>query len=63
MLIPITEEDLWEGTLGVCVICGHLQYGVEPDAEGYVCESCSRPKVYGCEQAVLLGMVEVLADE
>lgn len=40
--------------LGFCVACGDEAYGVEPDARGYVCESCDAPKVYGAEELLLM---------
>jgi hypothetical protein len=39
---------------GVCVKCGFVQGGVDPDSEGLDCEDCGLPAVYGMEQAVLL---------
>ena len=59
----ITAERIEEGVRvsmfgdemsGVCVKCGEDAYGVEPDAEGYRCESCSARAVYGWEQIGLL---------
>lgn len=38
---------------GVCVECGFVQGGCEPDAEGYECEECGKLAVYGMEQALL----------
>ena len=42
-----------EDTAGVCTKCGEVADGVEPDAEGYKCESCGQRAVMGAEQAVL----------
>ena len=41
---------------GYCLACGKSQYGVEPDARKYTCESCAAPKVYGAEELVLMGL-------
>ena len=38
---------------GFCKSCGHEHEGVEPDAEGYECESCGEPQVYGAEELYL----------
>tara|TARA_R100001594_G_scaffold100341_2_gene134976 strand:+ start:1205 stop:1393 length:189 start_codon:yes stop_codon:yes gene_type:complete len=42
-----------EDTMGVCTKCGDEAYGVEPDAEGYKCESCGERAVMGAAQVVL----------
>jgi hypothetical protein len=39
---------------GICFACGEEADGVEPDAREYVCESCEQPRVYGCEEALLM---------
>lgn len=39
---------------GICVACGNEADQVEPDAEGYTCEYCDEPKVYGAEQLLFL---------
>ncbi len=38
---------------GICCKCGDTQSGVEPDAEGYTCESCGEPAVVGFEDALM----------
>lgn len=40
---------------GICLSCGEEADGVEPDAEGYECESCGRRAVFGAEQILLCG--------
>ena len=39
---------------GICLACLEDAYGVEPDAEGYACESCGARKVYGSETLILM---------
>ena len=46
-----SEFDAYEG---VCTNCLERQEGVEPDAEGYACESCGNNNVMGAEQALLI---------
>ncbi len=46
-----SEFDAYEG---VCTNCLERQEGVEPDAEGYECESCGNDNVMGAEQALLI---------
>lgn len=44
----LVEEGFWDcDSTGVCFECGHVQDGVEPDAEGYSCEECGKPAVNG----------------
>lgn len=59
----LTLEEVMEGArnsafgldnTGYCLACGEETQGVEPDAEGYECECCGEPKVYGAEQIVLM---------
>ena len=35
---------------GFCIACGADAEGCEPDARGYECEECGKPKVYGAEE-------------
>jgi len=43
---------------GFCRACGNEQYGCEPDARKYVCESCGAREVYGAQELLLMGLVE-----
>jgi hypothetical protein len=38
---------------GFCILCGVEAEGVEPDAQGYTCESCGGPFVYGAEELLM----------
>lgn len=38
---------------GFCILCGADAYAVEPDAEGYECEVCEAPGVYGAEELLI----------
>ncbi len=60
--IRVSMADAVEGTMGVCLACGEVQGGVEPDASGYECEACGENMVKGIEEAILDGEVE-LADD
>lgn len=60
-IIKITEEDYAdhsESGGGFCLACGDWSFNVEPDAERYRCESCGEFRVYGAEQALLMGRVQ-----
>jgi hypothetical protein len=41
---------------GICTACHEVAYGVEPDAEGYECESCGALAVCGAEQFLLMNV-------
>ncbi len=45
----IREDDY----RGFCIACGAEAFGVEPDAEKYICETCGKPCVFGAEQLLI----------
>lgn len=46
---------------GICTECGAIADNVEPDAEGYECESCGKHAVQGFEEA-LMNAVIIITD-
>ena len=45
---------------GVCISCGEwTDGGCESDARAYQCESCGKPTVYGCSEALIMGNLVV----
>lgn len=56
-MFSVTYDEVEDGTIGICIKCGELAYGVEPDARKYHCEACGSDTVYGAEEAVLMGFV------
>jgi hypothetical protein len=57
-------HDLNENGGGACLACGDIvESGVEPDARGYRCGHCGEPKVYGIEECVIMGRVELVAGD
>lgn len=44
---------------GYCLACGDEAYGIEPDARRYECESCGEHKVYGIEELLMMGRLEI----
>lgn len=44
---------------GICLGCGNVQDGCEPDARKYECDECNEPRVYGTMEALMMGRVEV----
>lgn len=49
----IIEALEMDDCIGFCTACGEEQCGCEPDARGYVCESCGKPRVYGAEELLM----------
>jgi hypothetical protein len=45
---------------GFCLTCGEVtNSGVEPDARRYECESCGNRTVYGMEETLLMGAIQI----
>ena len=49
--------------LGLCRVCGSVAEGVEPDARGYKCHACERPEVYGIEELLIMGELDMEGDD
>jgi hypothetical protein len=56
------QEAMYDGGNGICLECGETTTGVEPDARGYRCSSCNNYSVYGIEEAMLMGMLDIIED-
>jgi len=53
-------EEATENSEGYCSACKKWTAECcEPDAREYECPRCKQPKVYGCEEAMMMGLVEV----
>ena len=60
LTMPMHEiQEAIAASQGICLKCGELQDGVEPDAENYQCEVCDALAVCGIEQALLLGVLSI----
>jgi hypothetical protein len=56
--------DLTENSGGICRNCGETtEGGCEPDARNYQCESCGEREVFGVEEALISGWVEIEGDD
>jgi len=58
----MTEEEYREGDeggLGYCVACGVDATPVEPDAEKYKCEACGQHQVYGLDNLLIMGHIDI----
>ena len=45
--------------LGFCIACGSEHYECEPDARKYHCNNCNEDKVYGAEELLIMGILEI----
>lgn len=46
-------SEMEADNIGMCVDCGALRDGCEPDADGYECEACGAQAVKGCLNVLL----------
>ena len=60
--IKATKEELRDGTNGACLACGEYTSGVEPDARRYACESYEARQVYGLEELLVMGLLDLDID-
>jgi len=50
-----------EGYVGYCTTCCDWTHeSAEPDAREYECPVCEQPSVYGAEEALMQGFINVL---
>ena len=61
-MFKIAENDVLDGTKGVCLRCGCVQDGCEPDARNYLCEDCGCSEVFGVEEALIMGEIEIVVE-
>ena len=51
LLLDLAMADNNEG---LCMACGEVQSGVEPDATKYEWECCNEKEVYGAQEGLLI---------
>jgi len=62
MTIKITEEeynDMRGNGGGFCLDCGIEAFGIEPDARNYTCDDCEADEVFGIEELLMMGKIEI----
>lgn len=52
-------ETATENYLGFCVTCGRSRKHCEPDAREYPCAKCKTNTVYGAEELLIIGEIEL----
>lgn len=61
--MSMREYNAFDYNEGICIACKETADGVEPDAENYECAACGEKKVFGLEQAVIIGHIEIIEDD
>lgn len=61
--ITCCMEDIHDGNQGACIACGSMADGCEPDAREYECECCGEKKVYGLEELMIMGLLDIEDEE
>jgi len=51
-------QEAQEDNIGYCTNCGAKKECCEPDANNYTCDECGANKVQGCDNLLLMGLVE-----
>lgn len=62
-MITITEKqyrDMRENLGGICLLCGEKAQDVEPDACNYRCSYCGKLEVFGIEELLIHGQLEIV---
>lgn len=63
MVFKMTEDEFFNGNEnyeGLCLSCRDKVLGVEPDACNYECESCGEKQVFGLQELLTMGELEIL---
>ena len=46
---------------GICLACSGIAYSdTEPDAENYLCDNCGEEEVYGIENLLIMGHIQII---
>jgi DNA-directed RNA polymerase subunit RPC12/RpoP len=61
IIMTIDEYQMADDEMeGRCTACGMEAYGVEPDARRYTCEYCEARAVYGVQELMLMGQIDLV---
>jgi hypothetical protein len=64
-ICPVFTADEYQDMIyglsneGWCLTCGELVDGVEPDARKYECDCCEKRTVYGLEELLMMGILQI----
>lgn len=62
-IIKLTLEevqDLQNDYCGICRNCQEIADCVEPDASNYFCDSCEKKEVFGIDNLLLMGDIDIV---
>lgn len=63
--IKITEgtyQALEDEYMGICRVCLDTACECEPDARNYKCGSCNAKTVYGAQELMMMGAIDLVED-
>lgn len=67
VVFRMTEDDYHmhnNSSDGGCLACGAItDGGCEPDARNYPCDACGAKQVFGIEELMICGKIEITEDE
>lgn len=52
----LTSNIESDNQVGFCLACSNEQDGCEPDMRKGICDACDAPKVYGCEELLIMNL-------
>lgn len=64
-IVPVVSTEEMEQIMfgmdspGWCLTCGEEVDGVEPDASKYHCEVCDKKTIYGLEELLMMGILQI----
>jgi hypothetical protein len=59
-MVPEEFQSLDDDNCGLCIRCGEITVGcVEPDARAYECEACETKGVYGAQELLIMGLINL----
>jgi hypothetical protein len=66
--IALTETEYRQAEYnydGYCAACGEITAsgGTEPDARNYTCDDCERRTVFGIQESLLMGFIEIAEED
>lgn len=64
-MIKLTKQEYIDSRadyMGRCLKCLADAYDVEPDARKYRCDECGARAVYGIEELLLMGRIEIVEE-
>lgn len=67
VVFRMTEDDYHmhnDSHDGGCLSCGEIKDGgCEPDARNYACDACGAKQVFGIEELMICGRIEIIESE